>query len=137
VYFGPEEGDMYDIFMKVANVAEKYEFYHLPVTCASLNGGLDAPSISIHRQFDNSPIHYSGDLNLADVAGWLEEESWPQLIDFSQDAIDIIFGHGRKDAIILFTNEKEGKEYLDVFEETSYRKRGSLMFVISGTEEGV
>jgi len=126
---------MHDAFMKATSLAEKYEFYHVPIPCPSLNGGVDTPSISIHRQFDNSPIHYQGDLNMADLAGWLEEESWPQLIEFSQDAVDIIFGHGRRDAIILFTNDKE--EYLDVFEETSYRKRGSLMFVISGTEDGV
>lgn len=122
--------------MQIASQADKYEFYHIPMVCPELNGGRTEEGISIHRQFDNSPVHYESSINVPDIAGWIEEESWPQLIEFSQDSYDIIFGNGRKNAIILFTNDL-GHDFIDVFEETSFRKRGILMFVISGTEEGV
>jgi hypothetical protein len=62
--------------------------------------------VSIFRTFDSSPIHYSGDFTHSALSNWLETSSIPQVIVFSEEYIEPIFGKGRS-ALILFSNNKD------------------------------
>lgn len=136
VYFGDLQSTRFEVFMRAAQQAEKYEFYHTESLCPHLNGGHTEPSISVHRNFDKSPVHFEGALNYPDLAGWLEEQSWPQIIEFSEESVDIIFGNGRRNALILFVNQRD-HDFVESFEEAANRKVGDAMYVLSGTQDGV
>lgn len=65
----------------------------------------------------------------------MESSAVPTLITFSEDYIEPIFGKG-KNAVILFTNEKD-TDYLKVWSKAASDLKGDILFVISGTKEGI
>jgi len=65
----------------------------------------------------------------------MEAASIPMLITFSEDYIEPIFGKG-KDALILFTNDEAGA-YNQVYQQAAEQLNGQIIFVRSGTEEGI
>jgi len=105
VYFGDFSGELFDSFMTVARNSENYIFYHASGECAQAHGAKHN-SISVFRTFDNSPVHYDGDSSSQSLQSFLDKSSVPQLIEFSEDYIEPIFGKGNP-AIILFTNDRE------------------------------
>lgn len=46
----------------------------------------------LFRQFDESPLIYSGAFELAAIVDWMVKSSVPTLIEFSEDFIEPIFG---------------------------------------------
>jgi protein disulfide-isomerase A1 len=134
VYFGDLEGDMYNTFITVAKETDGMMFYHAPASCAAAHGA-QAGSLAFFRTFDESPLHYSGAADAAAIKTFAEESSVPTLIDFSEDYIEPIFGKG-KDAIIFFSNDKDSA-YHTVFAEAAKSLKGEILFVQSGTKDGI
>ena len=90
------------------------------------------PKLSIFRKFDTSPVHYSGELNEHAIYYWLQRESTPILVDFTEEYVDEIFAKGRN-ALILFTDDKEAA-YYKVFAEAADKLQRNMFFVVSGTK---
>jgi hypothetical protein len=105
VYFGAQEGPMFDSYMTAAKTDDKFIFYHAHGDCAA-HWGASTNSVSVMRTFDASPVHYAGEATHEGITAFMEKNSVPKLIEFSEDYIEPIFGKG-KTAIILFTNEKD------------------------------
>ena len=59
----------------------------------------------------------------------------PTLIVFSEDFVDPIFGKG-KTAVILFTDD-EDTDYEKVWRQAASALKGDILFVVSGTKEGI
>jgi protein disulfide-isomerase A1 len=87
------------------------------------------------RTFDASPVHYAGEATHEGITAFMEKNSVPTLIEFSEDYIEPIFGKGNT-AIILFTNEKD-TAYGKVWAEAANTLKGDILFVVSGTKEGI
>lgn len=134
VYFGDFSGELFESFMTVARNSENYLFYHASGECARTHGATPT-SVSVFRTFDNSPVHYSGDYSSQSLQSFMDKSSVPQLIEFSEDYIEPIFGKGNP-AVILFTNDKEAS-YNKVFSQASSDLNGEILFVVSGTENGI
>lgn len=134
VYFGAFEGELFNNFMKVAKSDESYSFYHAAGDCAATHGA-KSHGISIFRSFDASPIHYSGEDSTAAISAWMEASAIPTLIEFSEDYIEPIFGKG-KEALILFANDRD-VAFTKVFADAAEQLNGEILFVISGTENGI
>jgi len=95
-YFGNFDSAEYTkIFLGVSttgSVAEKFQFVHLnDKECAAKHGASSTPSVVLLRQFDNSPVVYSGNLEVQPIVDWATSLSVPTLIEFSEDYIDPIF----------------------------------------------
>jgi protein disulfide-isomerase A1 len=134
VYFGDFEGAAFDNYMNVAKSNEVYEFNHAAAECAATHGA-KAPGVSVFRNFDNSPVHHDGEHTEAAVNAFLDKSAIPMLINFSEDYIEPIFGKG-KDAMILFTDDAEGA-YNSVFKQAAEQLNGEIIFVLSGTQNGI
>jgi protein disulfide-isomerase A1 len=134
VYFGDFSGELFDSFMNVARNSENYLFYHASGECARAHGAKQN-SITVFRTFDNSPVHYEGDSSTQSVQAFMDKSAVPQLIEFSEDYIEPIFGKGNP-ALILFTNDREAS-YNKVFSQASSDLNGEILFVVSGTEQGI
>lgn len=132
VYFGSQEGELFNQFMSAAKTNDNYLFFHVSGVCAALHGQ-QHPGVSIFRSFDESPIHFSG--SPSGLNEWMESSAVPTLIEFSEDYIEPIFGKG-KDALILFTNDREAN-YNKVFADAASQLKGQILFVVSGTEQGI
>ena len=75
-------------------VALMFRFYHTTDTSASCGDKFAVQSsggISIIRNFDDSPIVYSGEATEAGVVEFAKKGAMPQLINFSDDYIEAIF----------------------------------------------
>ena len=134
VYFGDFSGEVFDQFMTAARNSENYLFFHAAGECAKAHGGKHN-SLTIFRSFDKSPLHYEGDASSASVQSFMDKSSIPQLIEFSEDYIEPIFGKGNP-AVILFTNDKEAS-FNKVFSQAAGELQGEILFVVSGTENGI
>ena len=134
VYCGNFEGDLFNAFMTAAKTHDNYLFFHAHGDCADAHGA-KSHGLTIFRNFDKSPIHYNGELATAEINSWIDKSSIPILIEFSEEYIEPIFGKGNP-AVILFTNERES-EFNKVFARASESLNGQILFVISGTENGI
>ncbi len=134
VYFGAQEGQMFDSFMTAAKTDDKFIFYHAQGDCAA-DWGASTNSVSVLRTFDASPVHYAGEATHEGITAFMEKNSVPTLIEFSEDFIEPIFGKG-KTAVILFTNEKDSS-YGQVWAEAASQLKGDILFVVSGTKDGI
>ena len=112
-YFGTHSGDLYDAFIKAAwnqSINDRFQFYHTTdAACAVEYGheaGSEAGKISLSRQFDESPLAYSGEANEAGIVSFARKGGVPQLITFSDDYIEPIFAEGNP-ALILMTEQKD------------------------------
>ena len=63
---------------------------------------------------------------------WLQRESTPILVDFTEEYVDEIFAKGRN-ALILFTDDKEAA-YYKVFAKAADKLQRNMFFVVSGTK---
>lgn len=79
VYFGKQEGELYDTFIEIAKVNEKFKFYNACCKCAEAHGA-DAPSVNIFKA--EEVLHYKGAANVADIKNWMAKKSLPTLIEF-------------------------------------------------------
>jgi len=132
VYFGNFEGELFNEFMAAAKTNDNYLFFHVSGVCAALHGQ-QHPGVSIFRSFDESPIHFSGASSA--LGEWMDNSAVPTLIEFSEDFIEPIFGKG-KEALILFSNDREAS-YNKIFADAASQLKGQILFVVSGTEQGI
>ena len=58
----------------------------------------------VFRDFDESPVHYTGGAVEVDLLAFAKASSIPQLITFGPDYVEHIFGESNT-ALILFTEE--------------------------------
>jgi len=134
VYFGEKAGEMYDTFLKAASKNDNMKFFEADKDCAAEHGAA-APGVSIFRSFDESPVHYSGSADSAELDNWTDMSSIPTIITFSEDYIEPIFGKGRQ-AIVFFSNE-QGSELHKKFADAAKELKGDVLFVESGTQDGI
>lgn len=134
VYFGDFEGTLFNAFTDVSKSDEQYQFFQAKGHCAATHGA-KSHGVSIFRSFDASPVHFDGEHSFAALSAFIEVSSIPTLINFSEDYIEPIFGKGR-DAIILFTND-DSAAYNQVFAKAAEELKGQILFVQSGTENGI
>lgn len=134
VYFGDFSGELFDSFINVAKSNEKFAFFQAAGDCAAANGA-KSNSVMVTRNFDESPIYYSGESNTGDIQNWLDLSAIPVVIEFSEDYIEPIFGKGRA-ALILFTNDRDAS-YNKIFSDAASALKGKILFVVSGTEQGI
>jgi protein disulfide-isomerase A1 len=121
VYFGDFAGELYDSFMTVAKGDEQYAFFHASGACAATHGAKHN-SVSVFRNFDSSPVHYSGVHTSESLQSFTDTTSIPIVIEFSEDSIEPIFGKG-KAAIILFANDRDAA-FVKVFTEAAETMNG-------------
>jgi protein disulfide-isomerase A1 len=137
-YFGALDGDLYNTFIQSARnptISEKYAFLHTTDASCASKYGAKAPGISLSRTFDNSPIAYSGASNEEELVAFAKKASVPQLITFSEDYIEPIFGD-HNPAVILFTEDTD-KDFQKAFKQAAAELTGEILFVTSGVSEGI
>lgn len=131
VLFGEQSTEMGKAFTEVAQSNDKYTFYHTTADCAAGNGAT-ANGVSIFRTFDDSPVHYAGAANEADVKSFVGANSVESLFKFTDDSVEAIF-HDSKPAIIYFTDGEPPA----AFAEASKTMKGSILFSYSGVSDGI
>lgn len=132
VYFGDLVGDLHTTFLEVASKYDDVSFYHAPADCASAHGAA-APGVSFFRTFEESPLKFDG--KGEELENFVSSSSLPTLIEFADEYVEPIFGKGAK-AIILFTDDKN-IQALSIFEEAAKALKGEVLFVQSGTKDGI
>lgn len=87
--------------------------------CAASHGAEGTGSFVLFRQFDTSPLVYSGNLEVTPIVDWMVASSVPTLIVFSEDYIEPIFGQ-KSSAIFLFRSEEDANsDFSKAFEEAA------------------
>ena len=142
-YFGDSgEKEFKDVFLgatKNPTIGDKYQFYHTSdKECATAFGARTLPAVAVFRTFEPSPVLYQGALwDSNELAIWMSEVSVPDLIDFSEDYIEQIFGQ-RKAAIFLFRSpEQSSSDFVATFTAAATALKGEILFVVSGITEGI
>lgn len=128
-------------YLSVANhpsVGEKFSFYHMnDEACAKSYGAQPQGGFVLFRNFDESPVVYSGSTSSSAVIDWMNAQSVPTLIDFGDDYIEPIFGQ-RKAAVFLFRNtEDDESDFSKTFADAALKLKGDILFVKSGVKDGI
>ena len=109
IYFGDLNEDLFKTFMNMTEDKYlvqyyNYLFFHTTdVNCAT-RFGASGNSIAVFRDFDESPVHYTGGATEEELTAFCKASSIPKLIKFGPDYVEHIFGESNS-ALILFTEE--------------------------------
>jgi len=127
-------------FLEVASngqVSEKFTFVHIfDKECASSHGA-SQPAFLVFRQFDTSPVTYNGPHEAAAIVDWMQAQSVPTVIEFSEDYIEPIFGQ-KQAAIFLFRSSSDASsDFSKHFETAAHQLKGKILFVTSGVTDGI
>jgi len=117
------------------SISEKYSFLHTTDASCASKYGAKAPGIALSRTFDKSPIAYSGASNEDEIVAFAKKASVPQLITFSDEFIEPIFGD-QNPAVILFTEDTD-KDFQKAFKQAAIEMNGEILFVTSGVSDGI
>lgn len=137
-YIGDLEGELFDIFMTAAKLdflSMRYSFLHTSDTSCADIVGASAPGIGATRNFDDSPVGYTGGADLDEIVEWAKNTAIPKMIEFSENYIDEIFYSG-KPALLLFS-ETYDMDYHKEYEKAADILDGEILFVTSGISEGI
>jgi len=136
IYFGAAEGDLFSAHESTgrSDVGDKFSLLHTTADCAS-EFGASAPGIALVRNFDNSPVVFSGESTADSLKAFAKENSVPVLIEFSEDYIEPIFGD-QQSAVILFSEGRDAA-FNKVFSEAATALKGDILFVNSGASDGI
>jgi len=134
VYYGEQEGSMFEAFNAAAQAMDAYTFYATQTECAKDAGVHDAAGAAIFRTFDTSPVAYSGPAAEEDLQSFLKTEAVATLFEFDEDSVEPIF-HEQKACVILLLDGD--KPYKAAFEEASKELKGQILFSYSGVTEGI
>lgn len=121
VYFGDinakDHSQIYNEISQHGSVSEKFQFFHVnDKDCATKYGATSFPALVLFRQFDESPLTYSGNWEVTPAVDWMTASSVPTLIEFSEDFIEPIFGQ-KSAAVFLFRrNEDDSSEFGKAFD---------------------
>lgn len=136
VYMG-EENEHFKTFQESAghpSVADNFKFLHTDAACAA-EYGATADAAVLFRNFDESPVVAPAEWQADKLVDFMQANSTPRFITFSEDYIEPIFGH-RRAAIILFTEETDSVPQ-QAFKEASENMQGEILFVQSGVSDGI
>ena len=141
VFFGDVASrEFSEVFLNVAQnptVSEKFQFFNLNDAACATSFGASAPGLVLFRKFDEPQLLYSGSLEVTPVVDWMVASSVPTLMEFSEDAIEPMFGQ-RKTAIILFRSASQANsDFANQFKEASQKLKGEILFVVSGVTDGI
>lgn len=133
-----KEHKLYNEVATHGSVSEKFQFYHVnDKECAASHGAEGHGSLVLFRQFDTSPLVFSGNWEVTPIVDWMLASSVPTLIEFSEDYIEPIFGQ-KNAAIFLFRSaEDASSDFAKAFEEAAKTLKGQILFVVSGVTDGI
>lgn len=89
-YFGDFEGELWDKFTTASKSHDKYKYFNVPADCGTQApwNAPQVPGLMLTRPFEESPLHYSGEVNEHSILFWMEVMSLPAVVEFSQEHID-------------------------------------------------
>lgn len=135
VFFGAEGTDEFKAFESAASKDDKRTFFHTEASAASTHGAGEN-GVVLFRTFDEPKVVFDGELS--NLNTWIEAQSVPTLIEFSDEYIEPIF-QKQQPAIFLFRDEnsEEQKALVDTFEKAAQEGKGQILFSVSGTTNGI
>lgn len=132
-YFGDVSGDLWEAYIDAAKtppISETTGFYHTDDVACGEKFGLSGSGVALSRGFDNSPIQYAGEKDFFAMVDWVQAASIPNVITFSEEYIDLIFGEHKP--FLAFFTEETGTEQQEAFVTAAKELRGEILFVTSG-----
>jgi len=135
VFFGAFEGANFDAFVSVAQVEERFQFFHSNDEACRTKLGVSENGLAVFRNFDEETSVYSGEFAAPAIREFLSTKAVARFISFNEEAIEPIFQQ-RNPAVVLFT-EEESSPALDVFKQASTQLEGKILFVKSGVSDGI
>lgn len=84
-FFGDLTGDLWDAYTsasKNGDINEKYQFYHTTDAACGEKFGLSGAGLALTRDFEESPLQYSGEITPAEVLAWTKTMSMSTVLTF-------------------------------------------------------
>lgn len=141
-YFGDISAREYsEVFIQTADhpsVGDKFQFYHTTdKECAASYGASSTPAVLLFRKFDESPVVYSGEWESQALVNWMQTQSVPTLIEFSEEYIEPIFGNRRPALFLLRSAADAESSNSKVFAQAANELKGQIIFAVSGVTDGI
>jgi protein disulfide-isomerase A1 len=139
VYFGTESDESFKAHEAVASGNDKVTFVHLDDTVLAKElTGKDQPAAVLFRKFDQPTVVFNGEFKKETLKEFLDANSVPTLIEFSDEYVDAIFSQ-QKSALFLFRDVKseKGAALEKQFGEIAKDHKGKILFSVSDVKEGI
>jgi protein disulfide-isomerase A1 len=91
VYFGEASGDAFKAFETAAGLDDKRAFVTCDDAAAASKHGASTGSVVLFRHFDEPKVTFDGKIDAKALAVFIDDNSVPTLIEFSDDYIEPIF----------------------------------------------
>ena len=139
VFFGDASSDDFKAFEKAASRDDKRTFFHTADAESATAHDVKAPGVALFRPFDEPVVHFEGKTtDDAKITEFIEAQSVPTLIEFSDEFIEPIF-QKQNAAIFLFRDAESAdhKALQETFNKAAVENKGKILFSVSGATEGI
>lgn len=138
VFFGDSSSDEFKTFEKAAGLDDKRAFFHTADADAAKTHEVEGTKVVLFRSFDEPKVTFEGDFETAALTKFVEDNSVPTLIEFSDEYIEPIF-QKQQPALFFFKDpaSEEHKKIEENFSKAATELKGRIFFSTSGTSEGI
>ena len=138
-FFGTEEDAGFKTYENVARSLDRQAFFHLPCddACKESLGAKGAKAV-LFKPFDELQDNFEGELTQAALRSFITENSVPDLIEFSDEYVQDIFGASRNTAFLFAdVNSEAYPAQKEAMAKIAKTKLYSLLYSVSDIKTGM
>ncbi len=139
LFLGEESSDEFKTYEEVARSLDKQTFFHLAcdAKCAE-ELKTEGAKVVLFKTFDELQNNFSGEFSSGAIKQFLQDNSVPTLIEFSEEYVEDIFGKSQN-TLFLFAdvNSEAYPTQKDTMAALAKELKGKLLFSISDVKDGM
>jgi protein disulfide-isomerase A1 len=120
------------VLEETANNFDKHPFGVVSLPEAFTEYGIKSDvQISLFKNFDERRDDFDGELKQAELIDFIQRESIPLIVDFSQESAEEVFGSSiRKHVVAFFSKSEEYQEHKKDMESVAKTFKGKVHFIV-------
>jgi protein disulfide-isomerase A1 len=136
VLFSQTDSKEHTLFGIVSKSVDDLTFYSCPDPQALVEFQVKPATVVVFKQFDDKRVDYSGVFSTNEIIKFVEKNKRPWVVRYDEN-VDQVVHEQKKNCLIVFRHESEGREIEKVLKKISRQLEGKVIFAVSdlSTEE--
>jgi protein disulfide-isomerase A1 len=136
VYFGTDGSEELKQYQAAALTFDNVKLVHVFDTELMTKAEASVNKVILYKQFDEKMNIFEGKYDATELAAFVEDNRFPNVMDFDQEAAEKIFGK-EESAIFLFDDSTESNELKTTFSQLAKENKGAINYSISTVTTGL
>ena len=130
-FFDSEDSDEAKAFLEAVRSDDENSYGFSGESAVFEEYKVSSPKIVLFKKFDEGRVDYDGEWDDAKIVEWVNENSLPLFVDFTQESAQKIFSGSVKTHLLLFAKKSDDKytTYTETMTNLAKENKGKTLFV--------